>query len=143
MAVKQASTASYYEKHMSVSNGREASCETYWIPNTDVYMAESGLVIKVELAGIRREDLELSAEDQRLTISGYRSDCCRSAHAKCEFLVMEINYGHFESIIQVREGYDLTGARAAYQNGFLRIDVPARNHPRSKLHTVPIENDEA
>jgi HSP20 family protein len=128
---------------LSVSKTREASCETYWIPNTDVYIAENGLVIKVELAGMRREDLELSAEDQRLTISGYRPDCCRSANAKCKFLVMEINYGHFESIITVPEGYDLAGARAAYQNGFLRIDVPAQNHPRSKLHNVPIENDGA
>jgi HSP20 family molecular chaperone IbpA len=37
---------------------------------------------------------------------------------------MEINYGAFESVIELPEGYDLTRARAAYQNGFLRVDVP-------------------
>jgi HSP20 family protein len=141
MTMRPASTALHYEKHLSFSKTREASCETYWIPNTDVYIAENGLVIKVELAGIRREDLELSAEDQRLIISGYRPDCCRATNAKCEFLVMEINYGPFESIIEVPGGYDLTGAKAIYQNGFLRIDVPKRNHPRTKPHSVPIDNE--
>jgi HSP20 family molecular chaperone IbpA len=38
---------------------------------------------------------------------------------------MEINYGAFEAVIELPKGYDLTQARAAYQNGFLRIDVPA------------------
>ena len=38
---------------------------------------------------------------------------------------MEINYGPFESAIEVPAGYDLSRAKASYQNGFLRIDVPA------------------
>lgn len=96
--------------------------DTHWIPNTDAYVTDSGLVIKVELAGMRREDLELTIEGNRIKISGHRPDGCRSA--KCKFLVMEINYGPFQSIIELPAGFDLTQARAAYQNGFLRIDVP-------------------
>ena len=38
---------------------------------------------------------------------------------------MEINYGAFEAVIDLPKGYDSSQARAAYQNGFLRIDVPA------------------
>ena len=38
---------------------QESSTETYWVPNTDVYVGDGGLVVKVELAGMRREDLEL------------------------------------------------------------------------------------
>jgi HSP20 family molecular chaperone IbpA len=37
---------------------------------------------------------------------------------------MEINYGIFECVIEVPPGYDLGRARAAYQNGFLRVEVP-------------------
>jgi HSP20 family protein len=83
------------------------------------------LGIKVELAGIRREDLELTVEGNHLKISGQRADGCRTA--KCNFLVMEINYGAFESLIEVPPGYDLSHAKAAYQNGFLRIDVPEKS----------------
>ena len=96
--------------------------EARWAPNTDVYVTDDGLVIKVELAGIRREDLEISVEGNRLIINGHRPDCSRGS--KCRFLMMEINYGRFESILELPAGYDLGKAKAAYQNGFLRIDVP-------------------
>jgi HSP20 family molecular chaperone IbpA len=55
-------------------------------------------------------------------ISGQRPDGCRAP--KCKFLVMEINYGSFECVIELPTGYDLTQAKATYQNGFLRVDVP-------------------
>lgn len=102
---------------------QEVGGESYWVPNTDVYVCDGGLVVKVELAGMRREDLELMIEGNRVRIAGSRPDGCRAA--KCKFLVMEINYGAFETVIELPKGYDLTQARAAYQNGFLRIDVPA------------------
>lgn len=106
------------------SPSEESSAETYWVPNTDVYVCDEGLVIKVELAGMRREDLELVVESNRVKITGHRPDGCRAA--KCKFLVMEINYGGFETVIELPKGYDLRQARASYQNGFLRIDVPVQ-----------------
>jgi HSP20 family protein len=102
--------------------------ETHWVPNTDVYVCDSGVVIKVELAGMQRENLELVIEGHRLKISGQRGDGCRTT-GHCKFLVMEINYGAFESLIELPPGYDLNLAKAAYQNGFLRIDVPCSASP--------------
>jgi HSP20 family protein len=87
-----------------------------------VYITDGAIIIKVELAGMQREDLELTIDGPRLHIRGQRPDGCRPP--QCKFLVMEINYGAFESVIELPEGYDLTRARAAYQNGFLRVDVP-------------------
>jgi HSP20 family protein len=117
----------------------ESAGETHWIPNTDVYVTEGTLVIKVELAGMRREDLELTVEGNRLMISGQRPDSSRGT--KCKFLVMEINYGPFECVIEIPPGYDLTEAKAAYQNGFLRIDVPQTTRSASKAVLVPISEE--
>ena len=104
--------------------------ESHWVPNTDVYVTEDALVIKVELAGMRKEDLELTVEANRLTITGHRPDGCRAP--KCKFLVMEIDYGSFQSVIELPPGYDLSQAKAAYQNGFLRVDVPQGATSHSK-----------
>jgi HSP20 family protein len=123
MTMCKVSSSLHFVKHSQNQNARESSAETYWVPNTDVYECDEGLVIKVELAGMRREDLELVVENNRVKITGHRPDGCRSA--KCKFLVMEISYGAFETVIELPKGYDLSQARAAYQNGFLRIDVPA------------------
>jgi HSP20 family protein len=107
----------YVKRHQAPGDA-----ESQWTPNTDVYVTDSGLVIKVELAGMRKEDLQLVIEGNKVRISGHRPDGCRAP--KCKFLVMEINYGAFESVIELTDGFDLGKAKAAYQNGFLRIDVP-------------------
>ena len=104
------------------AGGREGSARAHWVPNTDVYATDNGLVIKVELAGMRSDNLEITIEGNRLRVSGNRPDGCRAP--KCSFLVMEINYGPFETMLELPQGYDLGQERAAYLNGFLRIDVP-------------------
>jgi HSP20 family molecular chaperone IbpA len=55
---------------------------------------------------------------------------------------MEINYGPFETVIELPSGYDLTRARAAYQNGFLRIDVPVEEAGIPHVSTIPVEGNE-
>jgi HSP20 family protein len=109
-----------------------------WTPNTDIYATDTGLVIKAELAGMKSDSLEITVEGQRLRITGVRPDCCRAPH--CSFLVMEINYGPFETALDLPPGYDLTRARAVYVNGFLRIDVPTAQHLPNKTTKVPISN---
>ncbi len=124
MAVTKVSSSTQFVTRASAMSGRDSAANGHWVPNTDVYATECGLVIKVELAGMKREDLELTVEGNRLRINGQRPDGCRGP--KCKFLVMEINYGSFESVIELPDGYDLSQAKAAYQNGFLRVDVPPR-----------------
>src|SRR5919106_4506923 len=106
---KVSSPMHYVKRHQATGDG-----ESQWTPNTDVYVTESGLVMKVELAGMRKEDLQLVIEGNKVKISGHRPDGCRAA--KCKFLVMEINYGLFESVIELDDGFDLSSAKAAYQN---------------------------
>lgn len=113
----------------------QGTAKTQWAPNTDVYATDHGLVIKVELAGMRSENLEITVEGQRLRITGNRPDGCRSP--KCSFLAMAISYGPFESVLTVPSGFDLSQAKAAYVNGFLRIDVPLAQS-RGKTSKVPI-----
>jgi len=119
----------------SAHGGNDPTSRAHWVPNTDVYATDNGLVVKVELAGMRSEHLEITVEGNRLRICGNRPDGCRAA--KASFLVMEINYGPFESVLEMPNGYDLSQAKAAYLNGFLRIDVPVVQ--RQAKHTkVPV-----
>jgi HSP20 family protein len=116
--------------------GRSGAASGRWVPNTDVYTTDTGLVVKVELAGMKSENLEITVEGHRLRISGSRPDVCR-AH-KCNFLVMEVSYGPFESVLELPQGYDLSQAKAIYVNGFLRIDVPVAHQLQTKSTKVPI-----
>ena len=121
--------------HFGTNSASHSAGKTHWVPNTDMYVTENGLVIKVELAGVRSENLEITVEGNRLRICGNRPDGCRAP--KCSFLVMEINYGPFECVLELRPGYDLSQAKAAYLNGFLRIDVPLA-HAQTRTTKVPV-----
>src|SRR4249920_2780586 len=131
MAMCKVSSSVHFMR--SVGSAREGAA--HWVPNTDVYVTDNGLVVKVELAGMRSEHLEITVEGNRLRIRGNRPDGCRAS--KASFLVMEINYGPFESVLELPPGYDLSQAKAAYLNGFLRIDVPLAQRP-AKGTKVPI-----
>ena len=128
----------HYVKRSSAVEEAEFSGKSHWVPNTDVYVTDHGMVVKVELAGMHSEHLQISVEGNQLRISGERPDGCRAG--KCSFLVMEINYGAFESVLELPPGYDLSQAKAAYVNGFLRLDVPLAEQAvskKTKIHIVP------
>jgi HSP20 family molecular chaperone IbpA len=85
---------------------------------------------------MKSDSLEITVvEGSRLRISGNRPDCCRSP--QCSFLVMEITYGPFETVLDLPPDYDLSQAKAVYVNGFLRIDVPGA------FQTKPDQNHES
>lgn len=139
MGLKDTSAAFHFVRRPAGAPPRSGNSNPSWTPNTDVYLTETGLVIKVEVSGMRKEDLELTVEANRLRINGERRDMCRASQVK--FVVMEINYGPFESAIELPPGYDLGSAKASYQNGFLRIDVPAAvKSPQA--FSVPIADEE-
>jgi len=135
MAISKVSS-SFFVSQSSVVTGPDGHMRAHWEPNTDVYVTDHGLVIKVELAGMRSEHLEITVEGNRIRIRGERPDCCRAP--KCSFLVMNISYGPFESILELPPGYDLNQAKAAYLNGFLRIDVPLAAQPKPKHTKVTV-----
>jgi len=137
MAMCKVSSGVHFTLRSAGTHKRDVGAEARWVPNTDVYATDNGLVIKVELAGMRSENLEINVEGNRLRITGTRPDGCRSA--TCNFIVMEINYGAFETVLELPPGYELSKAKASYLNGFLRIDVPVSVQSKSKHTKVPIK----
>ena len=91
-----------------------------WRPPTDVYETEENLIVKMEIAGMRDEDLEVVVQDNLLLISGSRSDSIeRKAYHQ-----MEIPFGKFSVGIDLPVRVDTENATAEYKDGFLTIQLP-------------------
>ncbi len=105
-----------------------------WTPNTDVYESEDSLYVKTEIAGIEKEDVEITLSDRLLLVRGYRKDPCRQH--RCSFRQMEIDYGYFERRIVIPRSVDGSRARAQFHNGFLCIQLPKAQ--QSELTTVTL-----
>ena len=78
-----------------------AAGHSAWTPNTDVYETPDHLVVKVEIAGINKDDLEITVNDRLLLVRGYRKDPCRQRQHRCSFRQMEVDYGYFERRIVI------------------------------------------
>jgi len=95
-----------------------------WVPRADAFVNSGGVfIIKVELAAMRREDVELAVEGNRLLVNGHRPDADHE-DSSTRYFFDEIPFGAFAVVIDIPPGFDLSKANAAYQNGLLRIVVP-------------------
>jgi len=92
-----------------------------WNPAADVYRSNDGWVVKVDLAGVCTDELEIDIDDSMLRIRG----CRRDTHYREGFVYhqMEITYSRFEKFIQFPAPIEGASIRHDYQDGFLIINV--------------------
>lgn len=91
-----------------------------WSPPTDFYETENAYVVRVEVAGMREQDFEVSLENNFLVISGVRSDMPeRRAYHQ-----MEIRFGHFSTAVGIPGPVNVDEAEAVYKDGFLVVTLP-------------------
>ncbi len=91
-----------------------------WSPPTDQYETEEAYVVRVEIAGMREDDFEVSLENNTLFISGSRPDFPeRRAYQQ-----MEIRFGKFATALGLPGPVNIEQARAEYKDGFLTVILP-------------------
>ncbi len=105
-------------------HGVEATERTHasaWVPATDILAHGDDLVIRVELAGVDPDDVDLSFSHGVLTVSGTR----RGGHAdeEDEFLIRERFYGTFRRVITLPEGTEADQIDAEFDDGLVEITV--------------------
>lgn len=91
-----------------------------WDPPTDLYETGEAFIVRMEIAGMREENFEVSVQNNTLYITGFRRDfpVKRAVHQ------MEIRSGKFASVITLPGSVDIDHALAEYQDGFLTITLP-------------------
>jgi HSP20 family protein len=94
---------------------------TKWCPAADVYRARDGWLIKVELAGVARQDVQVSVERNLLVIRGRRRDTLLSEGE--EQFLLEILYSEFERRIELPVDLSRAGLSAECRDGMLVVRV--------------------
>ncbi|MCL5961299.1 MAG: Hsp20/alpha crystallin family protein [Chloroflexi bacterium] len=101
-----------------------------WQPLVDVYENPEAVVVLVELAGINRQELELSVDGQVLVLRGNRKDVLRGRKQRC--YVLEISFGPFERVIPLPARVNAEKADANYVDGFLEVVLPKVNEEQPR-----------
>jgi HSP20 family protein len=90
-----------------------------WYPAADVYSTPDGWIVKVELAGVSAEDLEIEIEGNILYVAGTRRD--RTCRVGMSYHQMEITYSRFEKTLSFPASIDGARVEHNYQDGLLLI----------------------
>jgi HSP20 family protein len=108
----------------------ERTHATAWIPKMDIFARGDDLVIRCELAGIAREEVDISFEHDALTIFGERTGA--PDEEGTTYYVRERQYGPFWRTINLPEGIERSSVTASLEDGLLEITVAggaARQEP--------------
>lgn len=96
--------------------------ESSWVPALEIAERENDLVVRADLPGMRREDIEVDVTDDVLTISGERKK--EQTESREGFFRSERSYGRFARTLALPEGVDAGAVAATFKDGVLEIVVP-------------------
>ena len=107
----------------------------HWQPDVDVFETEEAVIVRAELAGVRRGDLRVTVDGDLLRIRGLREG---SGAAAVRLHQMEIATGPFERCLRVPADVDRDRVTAHLEDGLLTVTLGRRKAVR---RTVPIERE--
>src|ERR1044072_3882699 len=90
-----------------------------WCPAADVYRTSDGWIVKIDLAGVSADDLEIRIEGSKLHVAGCRRDSFYGEGISYQQL--EITYSRFEKELQFPCSIDGAALRRDYLDGLLII----------------------
>ena len=92
-----------------------------WEPPADVYSGPRRWLVKLDLAGVRPEDVEIVVSGRRLVVRGVRRDF--SVHEGRRAYSMEIAYSRFERSIDLPVDLDRSRIRTEYRDGMFYLEI--------------------
>ncbi|MCX7625685.1 MAG: Hsp20/alpha crystallin family protein [Candidatus Sumerlaeaceae bacterium] len=102
-----------------------------WTPPTDIYETENDIHIRMELAGVQENDVEVKLSGRYLIVRGKREDT--SNVQKENYHLMEIQYGCFQRVFALPEIFSPEDVSAHLENGFLTIILKKRPNQNQEI----------
>jgi HSP20 family protein len=107
---------------------------TGWAPALDVHEDKDSFSIRVELPGMKREDIEVSLQDGALVISGERKE--EKVTEGTEVHRQERFYGRFSRALTLPSAVAGDKVKAQYKDGILTVTLPKAEEAKPKAITV-------
>lgn len=101
---------------------RQRTHASAWVPATDIFARNGDLVVRIEVAGLRPEDVDITFSHGVLTVSGTRRTELGTG-GDDSFYIRERFYGAFRRAITLPEGTDERQISAEFHNGLVEITV--------------------
>lgn len=115
-------------------SGLAAPFEGRW-PKVDVVEQDNQVVVRAEVPGVKKEDLDVSITDNSVTIRGTTQE--EKTEEEGDYYHREISRGSFSRTVTLPGGVDGDKAKASFKDGMLELTLPKEE--RSKRRKVKVE----
>jgi len=126
--------------NFSLSRGFEKSrglLEGAWGPAVDVYDSKDNILIKAEIPGMNKDDIEVCVQGDTLIIKGEKKR--EHEEKKKDYVRSELYYGSFHRAIPLSAAVDTTKINAKYKNGVLELTLPKKEEVKPKQIKIDVE----
>src|SRR3990172_5477492 len=107
------------------------------LPDIDVFERDGKLFVRVDVPGMRVEDIEVTVDGDMLTVRGKREE--EKEVKEKDYYCSERSYGEFTRTIRLPEEVSPDEVDAHYENGVLEVAVPRPAALETKPVKVPIK----
>ena len=101
-----------------------------WNPSVDIFEEKDHLVMEAELPGMKREDFEITIENNVVTLKGDRKFEKKTEGEN--YHRVERSYGSFTRSFTLPQNVTADGATADFDNGLLRVTFPKREETKAR-----------
>jgi HSP20 family protein len=109
-----------------------------WAPKVDVMTKENTLVTRVDLPGMKKEDVLVEVQDGYLTLSGERQKELKKEEDNV--YRAEREYGSFYRSVPLPKGVNADDIKATFNNGVLEVTVPLPPAEKPSGRKIPIQD---
>ncbi|MGE0448206.1 MAG: Hsp20/alpha crystallin family protein [Vicinamibacterales bacterium] len=121
----------------AIRQARPADGSATWFPEIDVFEKDNRLVTKIDLPGMKKEDVKVEVTDGHLTISGERKP--EAEEKKGTFHRSEREYGSFYRAVPLPDGVTLDDVKASFADGVLEVSIPLPPKPSAEVRRIDIQ----
>ncbi len=130
-----------FSTNLSRNFGDEGIARGAWNPSVDIFENKDQIVLEAELPCMRREDFDLSIENNVITLRGERR--FEKKDESDNYHRVERSYGSFTRSFTLPQTVSAEGATAEYRNGVLRVTLPKREEVKARRIEIASEATEA
>ncbi|MBU6388453.1 Hsp20/alpha crystallin family protein [Patescibacteria group bacterium] len=107
-----------------------------WDLAIDLYEEDDAVVATMNLPGIDPDELDISVDEDTLTVSGSRKE--EEETEEKEYYSKEIRRGSFSRTVQLPKSVDASGAEAEYKDGVLVVTMPVIAGTKERVVSIKV-----
>jgi HSP20 family protein len=118
-------------------NGVNSQAFNTWAPALDLFENKDQFTVRVELPGLKKEEINISLHDGALTISGEKKS--EETQTQASNYREERIFGRFQRSIALPSAVARDGVKATYRDGILTVELPKAEEAKPKQIAVNIQ----